>query len=237
MKTQSVFTYQNAKTIKGEALGYLTAIRYLAPGDLSGIEVCPKRGACSAVCLNTAGRGRFSSVQAARLKKTVSRFSDKASHLAQASVEIADAAKKARVLGLTLAVRVNGTSDLPGDAVELARAHPDVQFYDYTKITATFKRALPPNYHLTLSYDPLTVKWHECLALMAKGVNVAVVFDGLPPMTWRGAKVIDGDEHDLRFLDQGRGVVIGLKAKGEAKKDSSGFVVKGVVNREQGACV
>ena len=57
------------------------------------------------------------------------------------------------------------------------------------------------------------------------------------PMTWRGAKVIDGDEHDLRFLDQGRGVVIGLKAKGEAKKDSSGFVVKGVVNREQGACV
>jgi hypothetical protein len=38
-----------------------------------------------------------------------------------------------------------------------------------------------------------------------------------------GMSVVDGDADDLRFLD-GRGVVVGLKAKGPAKKDTSGFV-------------
>ena len=38
-----------------------------------------------------------------------------------------------------------------------------------------------------------------------------------------GRKVIDGDKHDLRFLDE-KNVIVGLIAKGEAKKDISGFV-------------
>jgi hypothetical protein len=36
--------------------------------------------------------------------------------------------------------------------------------------------------------------------------------------------VIDGDLSDLRFLDR-TGVVVGVRAKGKAKKDVSGFVV------------
>ena len=35
---------------------------------------------------------------------------------------------------------------------------------------------------------------------------------------------INGDEHDLRLLDP-KNVVVGLKAKGKAKTDTSGFVM------------
>ena len=40
-------------------------------------------------------------------------------------------------------------------------------------------------------------------------------------------KVIDGDTDDLRFLDP-TNVVVGLKAKGDAKHDTSGFVIRKV---------
>jgi hypothetical protein len=54
-------------------------------------------------------------------------------------------------------------------------------------------------------------------------MNIAVVFDKLPA-TFLGRPVINGDETDLRFLDPRR-VIVGLKAKGKAKKDYSGFTV------------
>jgi hypothetical protein len=50
------------------------------------------------------------------------------------------------------------------------------------------------------------------------------VFDEVPK-TWEGMEVISGDEHDLRFKDP-RGKIVGLEAKGKAKQDDSGFVVK-----------
>lgn len=224
--SQNVFTYANAKTIKGESLGYLTAIRYLAPADESGRwNLCPAAGACKAVCLYTAGRGRFESTKTARLAKTTWRMTDRAGHLAAASLEIFAAQKRAARMGLRLAVRVNGTSDLPGDAIELAEAHPDVTFYDYTKLLGSVRRYLaggyPPNYHLTLSLDPVTVPWDAVQFALDAGVNVAVVFDtkrsGELPAVYQGRTVIDGDSHDLRFLDTARGVVVGLRAKGAAR--------------------
>jgi len=53
---------------------------------------------------------------------------------------------------------------------------------------------------------------------------VAVVFKNELPAMWNGYKVINGDESDLRYFDPSN-VVVGLKAKGDAKKDFSGFVV------------
>jgi Gene product 88 len=219
---QPVFTYENAKTVKGESLGWVTAIRYLAPADESGRwNVCPNAGHCASVCLYTAGRGIFATTQAARIRKTVWRMTDKASHLAAASAEIITADKRARLTGMRLAVRVNGTSDLPGDAIELAKRHPTVQFYDYTKIAKTLSRDLPSNYHLTLSYDAATVPWNVCKSALRRGVNVAVAFAvkrGAPlPEVWRGVPVVDGDEHDLRFIDSQKGVIVGLRAKGAAR--------------------
>ena len=41
---------------------------------------------------------------------------------------------------------------------------------------------------------------------------------------YKGFKVINGDETDLRFLDP-KNCIVGLIAKGKAKKDYSGFVL------------
>jgi hypothetical protein len=62
---------------------------------------------------------------------------------------------------------------------------------------------------------------------MSSGVNIAAVFENVPK-TWQGWPVVNGDETDLRFLDP-QGVIVGLKAKGKARKDESGFVVKGEI--------
>jgi hypothetical protein len=226
---QPVLGFQNAKTVKGESLGYVTAIRYLAPADESGMyDVCPNAGACRSVCLYTAGRGEFAQVKEARIWKTYARFADLPAHLAQAKREIIAAERKARAAGLTLVVRMNGTSDLPGDAIALAYQLPGVQFYDYTKLHGLLLRDLPANYHLTLSYDPQTVPWDICEHALTAGYNVAVAFNvrrnGDLPETWNGVRVIDGDDHDLRFLDP-KGVIVGLRAKGAARGGASEFVV------------
>jgi hypothetical protein len=99
----------------------------------------------------------------------------------------------------------------------MARAFPEVQFYDYTKHPKPWLRTLP-NYHLTFSHSGHNVA--DCLEALQHGINVAVVFStrrGEPlPETWNGSPVIDGDLHDCRFLDSA-GVVVGLRAKGMAK--------------------
>ena len=64
----------NAKTVKGEKLGFYTGILYLAPSDISGHQVClmAKKANCEKACLYTAGRGAFNSIQLARINKTKS---------------------------------------------------------------------------------------------------------------------------------------------------------------------
>ena len=228
----NIFTFENAKTSKGESLGYLTAIRYLAPHYDSGlgVNVCPRAGACVSACLYTAGRAAtFASINETRRMRTAWRLSDKAAHLDACRDEIRRAHERARRMGLTLAVRPNGTSDLVGDSVELAEEFPALQFYDYTKVFShALSERLPTNLHVTLSYDPETVPWSMCVRALSTGINVAVPFAVTRghdlPATYRGARVIDGDLHDLRFLDP-RGVVVGLRAKGRARGDASGFVV------------
>ena len=107
----------------------------------------------------------------------------------------------------------------------MADEFPDVQFYDYTKLPKPELR-IRPNYALTFSYSGHNLP--DAPDALAHGVNVAVVFavrKGFElPETWNGYRVIDGDLHDLRFLDP-KGVVVGLRAKGRAKKQTSAFVV------------
>jgi hypothetical protein len=65
----------------------------------------------------------------------------------------------------------------------------------------------------------------EAIAVLHRGGHVAVVFNELPS-EWNGFKVVDGDLSDDQMLDHINAVVLGLKAKGKARKDISGFVVK-----------
>src|ERR1700720_2734621 len=87
----------DAKTIKGKKYGYLTGILYLAPSDISGVNVCANstRG-CEAGCLYTAGRGGvYPSVNRARIRKTRALFSNRDAFLEQLRKDIAALVRKA----------------------------------------------------------------------------------------------------------------------------------------------
>lgn len=223
-----ILTIENAKTIKGEKLGYLTGICYLAPANEAGLgNLCPmSTPGCRRDCLFTAGRGQFEAVRAARIAKTAFYFRDRLAFEASLEYDIAALVRRARTLGLTPAVRINGTSDLPKLALRCAHKFPKVQFYDYTKLPRAWQRTRK-NYHLTFSHSERNER--DCLAALKHGINVAVVFNTRRsqelPTYWQGYPVLDGDLHDLRFLDPKRHVV-GLRAKGLARQDTnSGFVV------------
>ena len=225
----------NPKIQKGTKLGYLSFILHLAPADLSGRETCPKRTAgCTAACLNTAGRGGMfkkgettNMIQKARIRKTKYFFEDRDGFMKDLYHDIVKAKKFAERKGLIPVFRLNGTSDLSWEKYEvgttgmnLFQLFPTTQFYDYTKVP---KRKVDSigNYHLTFSQADGNGK--DADWAISKNMNVTVVFDKIPA-EYKGKPVFNADETDLRFLDP-KGVVLGLKAKGRAKKDRTGFVV------------
>jgi hypothetical protein len=221
-----LFNTQNAKTTKGEPLGYKTYVLYLSSGDKSGREVCKNRSVgCFDTCLDNCGRGQMESVQNARLLKTRYFWNSPLLFRDTLDREVKSAIRNAKADAVPV-FRLDGTSDL-GLGISLARNNPTAQFYDYTKnynrMKLYFSGKLPSNYHLTFSWSGNNA--NACLDVLSLGGNVAAVFDGGMPDTFYGYPVIDGDAHDLRFLDPSP-CVVGLKAKGKAKHDTSGFVVR-----------
>ena len=215
---------------------------HLAPANLSGFNVCSSASAgCAAACLNTAGMGVFSNVQNARIAKTRLFFSNRDFFMANVIKEITSAIAKAKKNGMKPAIRFNLTSDLPIEKIKyngktLLETFPTVQFYDYTahikRMTAFLAGEFPKNYHLTFSRKentPDTI----VESVLKSGGTVAVVFADMPK-TWLGAKVVDGDLSDVRFKDK-KGVVVGLKAKGKARYDKSGFVIPSTSGLVSGA--
>jgi len=224
MKLLAVGT--NAKTVKGDKSSeYLTAIMYLSPhkDNDKGVNLCPKASSgCVKSCLFTAGRGRFNSVSSARRRKSEFFISDRQGFVSQLHKELDNFVKLCERRGKKPAVRLNGTSDILWERYIDMNKYPKVQFYDYTKFPSRPKTA--SNYHITYSRketdDDATVK-----QVMTNGLNVAVVFANKAlPESYLGFPVVDGDKTDLRFLDA-KGVIVGLAAKGDAKKDTSGFVI------------
>lgn len=224
----------NAKTIKSDKGGeYLTAIMYLAPADtVPGLNLCPMAeiAGCKSACLYSAGRGAFTNVQQARINKTIAFRDDRNAFMLQLVADIREAMRKAQKLGVKLAVRLNGTSDIAWEIIpvtditgttyaNIMAVFPEVQFYDYTKLPT---RKVPHNYHLTVSYSGANAAYAAKAAKTPH--NLAVVFRSTLPATFLGRPVIDGDANDLRFLDPA-GVVVGLTAKGKAKADNTGFVI------------
>lgn len=211
----------DAKTVKGEKLGYLTGILYLIPDK----KLCPACTAgCRKSCLVSAGRGAFSNVYKARMRKTFvykHRFDIFKQQLEE---DIKDLIKKAEKKNMRPCIRINGTSDIYVEEVfgDLLDKYKAVQFYDYTKVWS--RVATKENYFLCYSRSDKTTLEEVKYMVKAEQKNVAVVFNKVPEV-WEGMKVIDGDKSDLRFLD-GTGVIVGLKAKGKARFDKSGFVVK-----------
>lgn len=218
------------KSDKAEA-GYMSIGLMLAPANLSGYEMCRGRSkGCTAACLNTAGRGQVQTAQKARIAKTILLNQQPDVFVARILHELKNAQKRAEKSGNKLAVRLNVTSDYPWEErhPEIFKENPHVQFYDYTKILGraemyTCTQDWPKNYHLTFSRSETNDRYIQ--HLWNTKINFTVVFanDNLPKK-WNGRDVINGDANDLRFLDP-QGVIVGLKAKGKAKKDNTGFVL------------
>ena len=222
----------NPKILKGMKQGYMTYILHLAPADVSGYNTCPKATAgCKAACLNTAGRGGMfkkgettNVIQKARIRKTKLFFENRDVFLAILEDDIRKAIKQSEKKGLVPVFRLNGTSDLSWEKYGIIQKFPNVQFYDYTKVLGR-KVSYLSNYHLTFS--AADGNDDDVRRAIQEGYNIATVF-GIKksqpmPETYEGMPVFNGDDSDLRFLDP-KGVVVGLYAKGKAKKDTSGFV-------------
>lgn len=217
-----LLTTSNYKTLKGERMGVMTGILHLAPHYLSGYNVCSMASeGCSSSCLNTAGRGAFSTTQQARIRRTKLFFEEREMFMNMLRKDIETLRKRAQAKRMITAVRLNGTSDIDWRRFGIFEAYPDVQFYDYTKVYRRMVEPRPSNYHLTFSRSECNDS--EAVKVLGQKGNVAVVFKELPDF-WNGYKVIAGDDTDIRFGDE-EGVVIGLLAKGKARKDTTGFVV------------
>jgi ribosomal protein S18 len=218
----------NAKTSKNALLTY---ILYLAPSNLSGINVCPyASNGCIATCLNTAGRGKFNNVQTARLNKTLIFKENRPKFYIQLANELLRIHDKSIKQNIDIAIRLNGTSDID-HLNELIRHtgidfldtfYSNLKFYDYTKNPNIVKKYLNTNYKITFSRSEINdFQVNEVLQI---GGNIAVVFKNELPLTYKGYKVINGDVSDLRYYDE-KNVIVGLKAKGKAKNDKTNFVI------------
>ena len=213
----------NAKTVKNEIPTY---ILYLAPADtIISHNLCPFASAgCKASCLYSSGRGRFTNVQESRINKAKFWAYDRAKFYAQLSNELQQLEKRK----VKIAVRLNGTSDI--DHIDLLYRYTGINylyskylvFYDYTKNINVYKKYINTSYKLTFSMSETNFdQVHDVLNI---GGNVAAVFRNSLPSQFMGFDVINGDLTDLRINDP-KNVIVGLIAKGDAKKDTSGFVI------------
>jgi len=218
----------NPKTNKSNKQSdkYLTFILHLRPVNT---KICPFQNVakCKSACLNTAGLGGvYPSIQKARQRKTDLFLNDRNEFMRQLFEDLTKIDKYCTNKGKVAAVRLNGTSDIQYELIKVNGSNvfdtfPNITFYDYTKIPNR-KISNIKNYSLTWSYSEANKKYSDYFNTVPN--NIAVVFRDKLPKTFNTKEVINGDLTDLRFLDPVN-VIVGLKAKGKAKKDYSGFVV------------
>jgi hypothetical protein len=226
----------DSKTIKGEKIGYLTGILYLAPANTTKYNTCSMahKAQCAVACLYSAGRGAFNNVQQSRIDKTLYFFESRTEFMDQLVKNVQSLIKKAYAKKLDPLVRLNGTSDIRWEIIPVTvnevtytnifEVFPNVQFYDYTKDAN--RKDLPSNYDLTFSYSGVESFKPYVFKAQSKGLRMAVVFrkESSIPTVFKGITVVSGDNSDVRHLDH-QGVIVGLYAKGAAKRDTTGFVV------------
>lgn len=212
------------KLEKGMEFGYLSLGLQLAPAKTSGYQTCPmSTEGCRKACIFESGFSRvYKRVNEARIRKTKLYFENRAEFMRLLRLDLDKATKQADKMGLKLAIRLNVFSDIAWEETDIITSYPAIQFYDYTAIPKRFFKKLPANYHLTFSRKENNDG--DVNKVLKAGGNVAVVFRGGLPETWRGFKVIDGDLNDARFSDE-KNVIVGLKDKALGKKDKSGFVI------------
>lgn len=233
----------NPKVAKNSKQGILTGVLHLAPGNMSGHEVCPKRSpGCTAACLHFAGSPAYAKGKdKARIARTRALFQDRNSFMNLLVLEMLAHIRAADQKGMTPAFRLNATSDIVWEAKKftlfpevqalvgrsannIIDLFPTLQFYDYTAIPNRKPKA---NYHLTFSRKEQNM--NDVLWAVKNGLNIAAVYtlDAMPTfemIAGQRYEVIDGDETDYRPGDP-TPCIVGLKVIGFAgRADQSGFI-------------
>lgn len=223
-----------AKHVKAFNYNELTYSLYLAPADVSGYEVCPKRSQeCTIACLNESGYNRIDTKQnkinKSRIIKTKLFFENRNVFMNLLCNEIKSTKKKADKINHDFSIRLNNTSDVSPerfriDDKNILQIFPEYKFYDYTKVFSRIDLLEKySNYDLTFSYDGFN--WEDCLKALERNVRVAMVFLDKIPSKYKGIEVLNGDEYDMRYRDP-KNVIIGLKFKKVRNKTGfSNFVV------------
>lgn len=209
---------ENPKIRKAEKKNWKGLGLSMAPANVSGFEVCASRSPeCTKHCIFTSGRGapNFTRkdgshpIWGGRIFRTIWYFRARDEFKAQLHKEISR--------NQDAAIRLNVYSDIMWEKAfpEIATDFPDTQFYDYTKHFNRMFRDRPDNYHLTFSLHENNQS--QAKEVLQAGMNVAAVTDQIGGSLF-GFPVIDGDDHDLRFLDPSP-CVVGLWPKGSLKSD------------------
>lgn len=182
-----LLTEASPKTVKGEKLGFLTGILYLAPAEASGQwNLCPNHTpGCAATCLYYAGRaamtrpGLPNKILEARLRRTQLVMGNRMDANLALCSDASRLSRRARAKGLKPAIRLNGTSDLRWERIlpAIFGLNDQTIFYDYTKdrerIYSFLRRELPPNYHLTYSLSEKPDDVDFAAEFLSEGVSVA----------------------------------------------------------------
>lgn len=217
----------SAKVEKGEKYEYMTKVMYLAPFNLSGLQMCPNATpACKRDCLgHSAGKLVFQ--QQSEILRTWAMHYHGSVFQFKLDHAIKMLGFDASINGMKAAVRLNGSSDLDWSETVARHASSGVTFYDYTK---DFERALASvdtDYHHTFSVSESPESLARAVYHVQCGGTAAVVTHRSKAKAkafgdWMsqhyGIRVADGDRHDLRFLD--KGAMVTLSAKGSLHQSS-----------------
>ncbi|CAB4127885.1 hypothetical protein UFOVP96_54 [uncultured Caudovirales phage] len=242
--------YKGGEPIKlADGSGVETTGLSLSPAHQEGKFItCPNSKSCAKSCLGktaghnfqTGGGNDLEAKLGPRLKhykKTQAFLKSPEAFAVRLYDEIQAAKTMADLDGNHLGVRLNTLSDIhPRVWKPLMDAHPDVTFYDYTKLDTD---PVAPNHHLTYSSTGISQKtgdnglekgvtnphqnWKTMRRRLDKGFNVAMAFSHKKEVpnelhdeeTGNRYEVVNGNTHDFRPLDQQapgkKGVIVGLK--------------------------
>lgn len=230
---------ESAKTFKAPK-GWRQVIQYLAPARAAGgpVTVCPwATEQCERACLawhsGMAAIGERNSVRDARVARVNAWRADPDAYVALMHRQLQAEARKAARQGERLAARANGGSDLPFWSW-LGKLPPvECRWNEYTKNPAWAEN--PPELwgqRIHVTYSASERDTDAALGeRIRRGWAVAIVSADADAALARGevrlgryaAPCIDGDTHDLRFLDraelgigEGQGYAVLLRPKGHA---------------------
>lgn len=227
--------------------------------NLAKVNLCKKAtNGCATSCIYHQGILKNSDfaknrIKQARLKRTFKFLIERDDFFARLIKEIRSLERKAHKEGLSLAIQLNGTSDIlwekeafefkEGKYENIMSFFKQVQFFDYTKYDIIKSRKnLPSNYHLTYSRagmhkGKLIDDWAFLQNLLEKNIDVAVIFKKeikeklLNYSTFRGYKIIDADLNNCRASDiyhreNNKGLVLAHEAAKKTDITNSGFIIQ-----------